>query len=160
MFFVGEYVGIVMVSGLLVTLFFGGWLGPFSCTAPVHGLAESLQMRAAACSGSAPRLCFFMCLFILLRAALAAAPRYDHMLAAGWKVLPAAGAAQPAGHGRRRNRPQVTEPETWACSRESSRKFRSLYMIFHAQLPQSATPSSNPEEKTVHARRAIVAASC
>ncbi|MFB0974743.1 MAG: NADH-quinone oxidoreductase subunit NuoH, partial [Tolumonas sp.] len=29
MFFVGEYIGIVLVSALLVTLFFGGWHGPW-----------------------------------------------------------------------------------------------------------------------------------
>jgi NADH-quinone oxidoreductase subunit H len=29
MFFVGEYIGIVLISALLVTLFFGGWHGPF-----------------------------------------------------------------------------------------------------------------------------------
>jgi NADH-quinone oxidoreductase subunit H len=30
MFFVGEYIGVVMVSSLLTTLFFGGWLPLFS----------------------------------------------------------------------------------------------------------------------------------
>src|SRR5471030_2125519 len=29
LFFVGEYIGIVTVSSLIVTLFFGGWQGPF-----------------------------------------------------------------------------------------------------------------------------------
>src|SRR3546814_18371507 len=29
MFFVGEYVGIVLVSAINVVLFFGGWSGPF-----------------------------------------------------------------------------------------------------------------------------------
>ena len=28
MFFVGEYIGITLISALTVTLFFGGWLGP------------------------------------------------------------------------------------------------------------------------------------
>ena len=28
MFFVGEYLGITLVSAIIVTLFFGGWLGP------------------------------------------------------------------------------------------------------------------------------------
>ena len=28
MFFVGEYLGITLISALMVTLFFGGWLGP------------------------------------------------------------------------------------------------------------------------------------
>ena len=75
MFFVGEYVGIVMVSGLLVTLFFGGWLGP------TFGIFKYVPPLAWFCA----KTFFFMCLFILLRAALPR-PRYDHMLAAGWKV--------------------------------------------------------------------------
>ena len=28
LFFVGEYIGIVTISALMVTLFFGGWQGP------------------------------------------------------------------------------------------------------------------------------------
>ena len=43
MFFVGEYVGIVLISALLVTLFFGGWHGPF------------LDMPAAGCRSSGSR---------------------------------------------------------------------------------------------------------
>ena len=30
MFFLGEYVGITLISALIVTLFFGGWLGPLA----------------------------------------------------------------------------------------------------------------------------------
>ena len=28
MFFVGEYIGVTVISAMIVTLFFGGWLGP------------------------------------------------------------------------------------------------------------------------------------
>ncbi|HZP11261.1 MAG TPA: NADH-quinone oxidoreductase subunit NuoH [Nevskiaceae bacterium] len=74
MFFVGEYVGIVMVSGLLVALFFGGWLGPGVDAHPWLALPYFVG-----------KTFFFMCLFILLRAALPR-PRYDQLMAAGWKV--------------------------------------------------------------------------
>ncbi len=74
MFFVGEYVGIVMVSGLLVTLFFGGWDGPFVDSWPALGLV----WFAAKCL-------VFMSGFILLRASLPR-PRYDQMMGAAWKV--------------------------------------------------------------------------
>jgi NADH-quinone oxidoreductase subunit H len=74
MFFVGEYVGIVMVSGLMVALFFGGWLGPGVDTYPWLALPYFVA-----------KTFFFMCLFILIRAALPR-PRYDHLMAAGWKV--------------------------------------------------------------------------
>ena len=69
MFFVGEYVGIVVVSTLLTALFLGGWLGP----GPewLGGFWFTLKTL------------FFVVLFILLRAALPR-PRYDHLMAAGW----------------------------------------------------------------------------
>jgi len=71
MFFVGEYVGIVVVSALLTTLFLGGWLGPGPAwLAPAWFIVKTL---------------FFVMLFILLRAALPR-PRYDHLMMAGWIV--------------------------------------------------------------------------
>ena len=69
MFFVGEYIGITMVSALIVTLFFGGWLGPW--LPPLVWFAIKT-------------LCFMM-FFILLRAALPR-PRYDRVMSFGWKV--------------------------------------------------------------------------
>src|SRR3990167_50640 len=38
MFFVGEYVGVVVVSAMLVVLFFGGWHGPFLDVVPGRGI--------------------------------------------------------------------------------------------------------------------------
>jgi len=71
MFFVGEYIGIVVVSSLLTTLFLGGWLGPGpEWLAPVWFVLKTLV---------------FVMLFILLRAALPR-PRYDHLMTAGWMV--------------------------------------------------------------------------
>jgi NADH-quinone oxidoreductase subunit H len=70
MFFVGEYLGITLISALTVALFFGGWLGPWM----------------------PPLVWFFLktfvliCGFILLRAALPR-PRFDQLMAFGWKVM-------------------------------------------------------------------------
>lgn len=70
MFFVGEYLGVTLISALTVTLFFGGWLGP----------------------ALPPLVWFFLktfvliCGFILLRAALPR-PRFDQLMAFGWKVM-------------------------------------------------------------------------
>ncbi len=69
LFFVGEYIGIVLVSALIVTLFFGGWHGPF--LPPIVWFALKTG--------------FFMMLFILLRASLPR-PRYDQVMSFGWKV--------------------------------------------------------------------------
>ena len=70
MFFVGEYLGVTLISALMVTLFFGGWLGPV-LPPLVWFLLKTL---------------FFICLFILLRASLPR-PRYDQLMSYGWKVL-------------------------------------------------------------------------
>jgi NADH-quinone oxidoreductase subunit H len=70
MFFVGEYIGITLVSAMIVTLFFGGWLGPF--LPPVIWFLIKTFL--------------FICFFILLRASLPR-PRYDQLMAYGWKVL-------------------------------------------------------------------------
>ncbi len=71
MFFIGEYIGVVVISALTVTLFFGGWLGPTLLPALVWFLLKMF---------------FFICLFILLRATLPR-PRYDQLMAFGWKLL-------------------------------------------------------------------------
>ncbi len=70
MFFVGEYLGITLISALTVTLFFGGWLGPV-----LPPLAWFLIKTFA-----------FICFFILLRASLPR-PRYDQLMSFGWKVM-------------------------------------------------------------------------
>ena len=74
MFFVGEYLGITLSSAMLVTLFFGGWLGPW------------LPPLVWFCLKTAVGIMFF----ILLRGALAR-PRYDQLMSLGWKVLLPAG---------------------------------------------------------------------
>lgn len=71
MFFVGEYLGITLISALTTTLFFGGWLG-FSFLPPVVWFL--LKMFA------------FILVFILLRASLPR-PRYDQLMSFGWKIL-------------------------------------------------------------------------
>jgi len=70
MFFVGEYLGITLISAFIVTLFFGGWRGP---------LLPPLAWFTL-------KTLFFVCLFILLRASLPR-PRYDQLMAYGWKVM-------------------------------------------------------------------------
>lgn len=71
MFFVGEYLGVTLISSLIVTLFFGGWLGP-SFLPPAFWFFFKTAI--------------FICLFILIRAALPR-PRYDQLMEAGWKIL-------------------------------------------------------------------------
>lgn len=70
LFFVGEYLGILLISAMTVTLFFGGWLGPVF--PPMIWFL--IKMFAV------------VCFFILLRAALPR-PRYDQLMAYGWKLM-------------------------------------------------------------------------
>ena len=70
MFFVGEYLGVVLISSLLAILFFGGWLGPV-----LPGIVWFLIKMFA-----------FISFFVLLRAALPR-PRFDQLMAVGWKVM-------------------------------------------------------------------------
>ena len=71
MFFVGEYLGITLISALITTLFFGGWLG-WGFLPPVVWFL--IKMFA------------FILFFILLRASLPR-PRYDQLMSVGWKIL-------------------------------------------------------------------------
>ncbi|MCC5806920.1 MAG: NADH-quinone oxidoreductase subunit NuoH [Opitutales bacterium] len=71
MFFVGEYMGLTLISALIVTFFFGGWLGP-GFLPPVVWFSLKTAL--------------FIGFFILLRAAIPR-PRYDQLLAWGWKYL-------------------------------------------------------------------------
>ncbi len=70
MFFVGEYLGVILISSLITILFFGGWLGP-ALPPIVWFLIKTL---------------FFISFFILLRAALPR-PRFDQLMSWGWKFM-------------------------------------------------------------------------
>jgi NADH-quinone oxidoreductase subunit H len=80
MFFLGEYVHMVAVAAMAVTLFFGGWHGPVFEVLPwVWPLVWFLL-----------KTLFFVYLFIWLRATLPRL-RYDRLMWLGWKrLIPAA----------------------------------------------------------------------
>ncbi|MFN3162831.1 MAG: NADH-quinone oxidoreductase subunit NuoH [Pseudohongiellaceae bacterium] len=71
MFFVGEYLGLVLISSLITVLFFGGWMGP-GFLPPVVWFALKASV--------------FIAFFILLRAAIPR-PRYDQLMSYGWLFL-------------------------------------------------------------------------
>ncbi|MDQ3981536.1 MAG: NADH-quinone oxidoreductase subunit NuoH [Actinomycetota bacterium] len=80
MFFLGEYVHVVVISAMAVTLFFGGWDGP------VFGFAEWLWPLVWFTLKTA----LFVYLFVWLRASLPRL-RYDRLMWLGWKrLIPAA----------------------------------------------------------------------
>ena len=71
MFFVAEYIGLVLISSLITVLFFGGWLGP-SFLPPIIWFS----IKAFG----------FIAFFILMRAAVPR-PRYDQLMSYGWLFL-------------------------------------------------------------------------
>ena len=70
MFFVGEYLGITLVSAIIVTLYFGGWLGPW-----LPGIVWFLIKT------------FIVIAFFILVRATFPRPRYDQLMELGWKLL-------------------------------------------------------------------------
>jgi NADH-quinone oxidoreductase subunit H len=70
MFYVGEYLGMTLISMMITTLFFGGWLGPV-----LPPIVWFLLKTFA-----------FIAFFILVRATLPR-PRYDQLMSFGWKVM-------------------------------------------------------------------------
>ncbi|WP_068470254.1 NADH-quinone oxidoreductase subunit NuoH [Candidatus Protochlamydia phocaeensis] len=69
-FFLGEYVNMLAVSSIAVTLFFGGWHGPGDIPVLWYFL----------------KVAFFIFLFMWVRATLPRF-RYDQLMTFGWKVL-------------------------------------------------------------------------
>ena len=51
MFFVGEYLGIVLISSMIVTLFFGGWLGPVLPPLVWFLIKTGVLRRSLSCCG-------------------------------------------------------------------------------------------------------------
>jgi NADH-quinone oxidoreductase subunit H len=70
LFFVGEYLGVTLISALITTLFLGGWLGPF--LPPLVWFVIKMFV--------------FIGFFVLMRAALPRL-RYDQLMSFGWKVM-------------------------------------------------------------------------
>jgi NADH-quinone oxidoreductase subunit H len=70
MFFVGEYLGITLISAMIAILFFGGWMGPL-----LPPLVWFFIKTA-----------FFLGLFILMRGSLPR-PRFDQLMAWAWKLM-------------------------------------------------------------------------
>ena len=71
MFYVGEYLGLTLISALITTLFLGGWLGPRILPPVVWFFLKTFAL---------------IVFFILVRGSLPR-PRYDQLMAFGWKVL-------------------------------------------------------------------------
>jgi NADH-quinone oxidoreductase subunit H len=71
LFQTAEYINMIVLSALCVTLFFGGWLGPVDTLGPLWFLLK---------------LAIVLFIFIWIRTTLPRL-RYDQLMAFGWKIL-------------------------------------------------------------------------
>jgi NADH-quinone oxidoreductase subunit H len=74
LFFLGEYANMILVSGMITTLFLGGWLAPFGLTF-IPGLVWFLL-----------KVCVMLFGFLWVRATFPRY-RYDQLMRLGWKVF-------------------------------------------------------------------------
>jgi NADH-quinone oxidoreductase subunit H len=70
LFYVGEYLGMLLIAAMVVTLYLGGWLGPW--------LPDWLWFSF--------KVFLVLCFFVLLRGGLPR-PRYDQLMEFGWKWM-------------------------------------------------------------------------
>jgi NADH-quinone oxidoreductase subunit H len=75
-FFFAEYLNVVVISGIAVTMFLGGWMLPFGIDPP-HWVDPFVVIF---------KLWLFVFFFIWIRATLPRL-RYDQLMSLGWKVL-------------------------------------------------------------------------
>ena len=75
-YFFAEYLNVIVVSGIAVTVFLGGWMLPFGIHPP--GWTDPLIVLA--------KMMIFVAFFIWIRATLPRL-RYDQLMSFGWKIL-------------------------------------------------------------------------
>jgi NADH-quinone oxidoreductase subunit H len=79
MFFMAEYINMIVASALTVTLFFGGWTLPGFHPQGLVGVLLSVVVFAA-------KTAFFVWVFVWVRWTLPRF-RYDQLMRLGWKAL-------------------------------------------------------------------------
>jgi len=82
LFFLAEYMNMILISAIAATFFWGGWLSPFQ---GIPGL-ESLFAWVPGIFWLLLKISFFLFLYIWLRGTLPRY-RYDQIMRLGWKIL-------------------------------------------------------------------------
>jgi NADH-quinone oxidoreductase subunit H len=77
LFFLGEYANMILLSAMNAILFFGGWYPPFN---------NAFFTFIPGFVWFALKICFFLFLFIWVRASLPRY-RYDQLMRLGWKIF-------------------------------------------------------------------------
>lgn len=75
MFYLGEYISMIIISAVAATLYLGGWRGPFVEQLPILGPVYLFL-----------KIMVFLFIFVWLRASFPRL-RYDRLMTVGWKIL-------------------------------------------------------------------------
>lgn len=75
LFFMAEYINMIVASGIIVTVFFGGWRGPFVDQVPILGVLYFVL-----------KVILVLFLFVWVRASVPRV-RYDQLMHFTWKFL-------------------------------------------------------------------------
>lgn len=75
MFYMGEYISMIVISAVAATLYLGGWRGPFVGQVPILGPFWLFV-----------KIIIFLFVFVWLRASFPRL-RYDRLMSVGWKIL-------------------------------------------------------------------------
>jgi len=82
LFFLAEYINMILVSAIAALLFFGGWLSPFQ---GIPGLAQAFAW-VPGIIWFVLKTSFFVFTYLWMRATFPRF-RYDQIMRLGWKVL-------------------------------------------------------------------------
>ena len=77
LFFLGEYANMILMAGMTIILFLGGWLPPFDI-APFNWVPGPIWFIT--------KMCFILFIFLWVRATFPRY-RYDQLMRLGWKVF-------------------------------------------------------------------------
>lgn len=82
LFFLAEYISMILISALLTTFFLGGWLSPFEGILFLEKWFDFVPGIFWFCI----KVCWFLFVYIWIRATFPRY-RYDQLMRLGWKVL-------------------------------------------------------------------------
>jgi NADH-quinone oxidoreductase subunit H len=84
LFFVAEYINMIMISALTTVFFLGGWLSPFEGWTFLPSFLQWLALPGI--HWMVGKICFFLFVYLWIRATFPRY-RYDQIMRLGWKVF-------------------------------------------------------------------------
>ena len=85
LFFLAEYMNMILIAALCSIMFLGGWLSPWPALNDVDDRRRCIR-SATGCRGSSAKMCAVLFIFLWIRATWPRY-RYDQIMRLGWKVF-------------------------------------------------------------------------